>query len=64
MSQGMLCGWSEIRELLNRWKLLYTVDTGEYYGYAEAMREQGYVNLSQIVNMSDEQLDTLQLSSA
>ena len=59
MSQGMLCGWSEIRELLNRWKLLYTADTGECYGYAEAMREQGYDDLSQIVNMSDKQLDTL-----
>ena len=55
----MLCGWSEIRELLNRLKLLYTVDTGECYGYAEAMFEQGYDDLSQIVNMSDEQLDTL-----
>ena len=34
-------------------------DTGECYGYAEAMFEQGYDDLSQIVNMSDEQLDTL-----
>ena len=35
MSQGMLSGRLEIRELLNRWKLLYMADTGECYGYAE-----------------------------
>ena len=59
MSQGMLSGWLEICELLNRWKLLYMTDTGERYGYAEAMFEQGYDDLSQIVNMSEEQLKTL-----
>lgn len=56
---SVLCGWEEICELLNRWKLLYRPDTGEKYGYAETMLEQGYDDLSQLVNMSDEELEKL-----
>ena len=55
----MLCGWSEIRELLNRWNLLYTVDTRECYDYVEVMRKKGFDDLDYIVNMNDEDLKTL-----
>ena len=46
----VMSGWSEIRELLNRWNLLYTVDTRECYGYVEVMRKKGYDDLDFIVS--------------
>lgn len=60
-STAELRGWSAICELLNRWELLYETDTGEKYGYAEAMLEQDYDELSQIVNMSREELEALSI---
>ena len=56
----VMSGWSEIRELLNRWNLLYTVDTRECCpGYVEVMRKKGFDDLNFIVNMNDEDLNTL-----
>ena len=52
-------GWSEIRELLNRWNLLYRVDTRECYDYVEVMRKKGFDDLDQIVNMNNEDLKAL-----
>ena len=58
MAQVMY-GWSEIRELLNRWNLLYSVDTGKCYDYVEVMRKKGFDDLDYIVNMNDEALEKL-----
>ena len=53
-------GWSQILELLNRWKLLYRVEaTRECYAYVEVMRNKGFDDLDQILNMNDEQLKML-----
>ena len=52
-------GWSEIRELLNRWNLLYRVDRRECYDYVEVMRKKGFDDLDQIVNMNNEDLKAL-----
>ena len=52
-------GWSEIRELLNRWNLLYRVDTLECYPYVEVMLKKGFDDLDYIVNMNDEALEKL-----
>ena len=52
-------GWSQICEVLNRWKLLYRVEaTRECYEYVENMRKNGFDDLDQILNMNNKELKT------
>ena len=58
MAQVMY-GWSQICEVLKRWKLLYRVEaTRECYEYVENMRKNGFDDLDQILNMNNEGLKT------
>ena len=52
-------GWSQICEVLKRWKLLYRVEaTRECYEYVENMRKNGFDDLDQILNMNNKELKT------